>query len=325
MMFRGCRIGAAVVVAALGIACGSGGVAAQEDPPKAIAAIGDLALAYDPSLWRVEMSGEAGEITCIAEACSAAIIDIAIVRDAPWCDTEVLRALSRAAFPGLTRVGSNLHGYSDLALYIARAATEVYQPGVGNAVYACVNLAGDRIDFRTRLPDGPIPDGQDWPVFALLGGLSGPEAPQATYAIGDLELAFPANRWTVATSADGRPVPTCLPPFCSEHVALNVEAVAVPEGTTQCLPDDLAWEPFGAGRGQPVTEIQTEGGLTLTYVAIGSMCRAMSPTQHGACLIHNGVRYTFWTGWSMGCHFGPYIPDQAFLDLVQSLRPVTAP
>ncbi|MCW5715367.1 MAG: hypothetical protein KIT43_12710 [Bauldia sp.] len=316
---------AAVAAVALAVAAGTGGAAAQEEPLEAIAAIGDLALAYDPTVWLVEMSGEAGVITCIAEDCSEAVIDVAIVRDAPWCDTEVLRALSLAAFPALTRVGSNLHGYNDLALYIARAATEAYQPDVGNAVYACVNHAGDRIDFRTRLPDGPIPEGQDWPVFALLFGLSAPPAPEATYRIGDLELRFPADRWTVAPDGDGRPVPTCLPPFCREHVALNVEAVAVPENTTQCLPDGIAWEPFDAGLGLAATEIQTEGGLTLTYAAIGSMCRAMSPTQHGACLIHNGVRYRFWTDWSMGCHFGPHIPDQTYLDLVQSLRPVTAP
>ncbi len=123
----------------------------------------------------------------------------------------------------------------------------------------------------------------------------------------------------------GAVAPTCLPPFCNERGALNVEAIAVPDGMTGCPPDDVAQEPFSASRGHPVTAIETEGGLTLTYAAIGSMCRAMSPTQHGACLIHNGVRYTFWTAWSMGCHFGPHIPDQAFLDLVQSLRPVTAP
>lgn len=329
----GGRMAAAIAVFAMAVGGATGAAVAQGTT--ATAAIGGLWLTIDPAVWDVQRSDRDAVITCLAKECRGAVVDVAFeVTDARCDDRSTVDAV-RAAYPDLPSIAVNLHVWDGLAFFVGEAAPEgAFRLETGRAVYACLEWGDSRYEFRSRV-DGPIPDYQGAVVFDLLRAFWADPLPEIVLPLAGLELHLPADRWEVTTDGPLAYSPAtgglinCTPPQCDDRVFLNVTAEEAAPGETSCLPTALAGGPTQWASDADVGDIATittaDGVLTLDLVTIHSMCRAWTPPHFGACVIHDGVRYSFWTGNGAGCHFGPYIGEGAFLDLVQSLRPVTTP
>lgn len=292
--------------------------------------IGGLFFEHDPAVWTAEAADDTAIISCIVKDCGFATVEVFFAPSAERCDEMAALDAAEVAFPDRTSRGVNMHDLNGLAVYVARSGipTPVYDPDAGDAVYACLDRDGVRYEFLTRIGERPIVRGDEWHVFSVLAALSAPPAPITTISLGGLQLAYPADRWTpsAAMTANGPATLFCLPPLCEGYVPLTIEVAKAADPGASCLPADVV-PPIEREFFDPdVTTIATaDGQLTLEFVTVHSSCRAWTPPQYGACVIHDGMRYSFWTGWDTGCHFGPEIGEGAFLDLVQSLRPVTAP
>lgn len=311
-----------LAAAALAAAIASGSVAtAQPAAGEAVADLGQLTLAYAPDGWRAETTADGVALTCLAESCAGLVVDVRVVRGEPFCDELTAGRSAEATFAGATTIGANMHVVGELALFLA-SASRGYDIENRSAVFACVNREGIRTEFTTRVAPGePFPAFGAGTVFGLLSGLSAPAAATREYVLGDLVIAYPADRWTEPEYVPEVPTLACLPPNCDWGAELAMEAQPIAPGEA-CEPyaGDLSGRDAAA-----VTRIVNPAGIAFEVSRIDSMCRAMSPSQYVACGIHGDLRYILATDGGAGCYFGPVVSEAALLDLLATIRPVTTP
>jgi hypothetical protein len=301
-------------------ALGSANAAAQP-AGEAVADLGQLTLAYAPDGWRADATVEGVALACLADNCAGLVLDVRVVTGEPFCDEMTAGRAAEAAFAGATNIGANMHVVGDLAIFFA-SASRGYDVENRTAVYACVNREGVRTEFTTRVTPGePFPAFGAGAVYGLLSGLSAPPPTTGELVLGDLVIAYPADRWTRPGYTPEVPTLACLPPNCDRGAELAMEAQPIAPGE--------ACGPFAAGPSGPdataVTRIVNPAGITFEVSRIDSMCRAMSPSQYVACGIHGDLRYILATDGGAGCYFGPVVSESALLDLLATIRPVTTP
>lgn len=116
----------------------------DDPPPTATAAIGDLALTYDPVLWRVDRTGAATAIACIDYDCQGALVTVTMEPDrgmAGCSETAMLGGLGL----GLEDIGLSIgEGWSSSrivnGLVLHQATLDI----------GCRNLAGGPVLACTR-------------------------------------------------------------------------------------------------------------------------------------------------------------------------------
>lgn len=296
------------------------------------ATLGLLTLSYDTDQWRVVGSGSAIEIICLMDACAGTAIDARAFASDEYCDKSVAREAAVKAFPWANRHAVNLYTIGNLAVYFGWSAVGLSLDD-GRAVFACVNREGTRYEFVSRA-DAPPVAGLDGLVFQLLRGLAAPPAALHVLDLGGAALAYAADTWDVALAdrAAGRWRLSCFPPSCDGIASVEIRAEPIGEDPKGCggpLLDPARDPSDGPLRSEADIAASLAGDLlpgtepVVRFGLIDSHCRAMSPPNHVACLVHNGRRFTAWTGLSAGCNGGrPHVPEGTFLHLLRTLTAV---
>lgn len=178
----------------------------------------------------------------------------------------------------------------------------------------------------------------------LSGALAGavPATPslavEASLYLEGIVIRFDTERWRVSSEA---PFPAdpgaeekgvrlfvrCIAvEECAGEPQLWVRAVAIPEPDFSPnkfpLPrmDNTHWQynvrPLWSDEPD---EVRTFGGLQLSGSVRHSNCRARTPPAYRAAGDHDGVRYTFGSGWAFGCGGIEGVPREMFMELLSGI------
>lgn len=286
----------------------------------AAAEIGRLSLAHDPAEWRIEGGDGRYTIACIAETCAGAVLSVTVAEATDRCDEMVLRDRLRAAFPGL-RHAVNMQAINGLAVYFGEAGAAARSLDEGDAVFACLDREGLRYEFVSIDGRDPRSHAYEGTVLELLRGLSAAPAAEHVLSLGGLSVRYTADRWQGPNpdlrEEDDRGVRvlTCLPPFCNGTASLYF--TRSPES------EDVCASVLDARHSDVERSALTSAGrLDVAIATIHSGCRAWSPPQYVACVVHDGSTYALWTGLDSGCYRGRgFIGDDMFLEIVRTLAP----
>ncbi len=297
---------------------------------KTTAPIGELRLTYDSTVWRVDVTDDQGTITCLVAACLGAVVEVATIEDAEWCDEPVALEAATAAFPEAQRRTMNMFRLTSAALFVGQ---NWQNDNEGRAIFACLTVRDTRTEFRTRVSADALPARQEDAVFSLLAGLAAPLPSRDAMVMGTMAVLFQPNEWAArgfggdfVDAPPGAWVVTCLPPLCDGRVDVLISEGPPAEGetTANCLPPEFA--AVAASQRGTVTTRDFAGQTEVDFAIAGirSACPIPGPSQFAACAVVGGVRYFISTVGDPGCNLRPAISATAFSALVHSLRPLNA-
>lgn len=329
----------------IGLLCVATARVAAQQPEITTTGFGEITMWTVAGEWRIEdfpavsppIDGipDGMTLTCQVERCLGAVIDITREERAPYCDGPAALAAAAESFPNLPRHNLEVHGISGFAAFITFSDAG-YDPRVGRAGFACINLGGIRFEFRTQLGEEPLPQGHDSIFLELLTGIEPPQ-PQGTVLTTErLALFLRDDIWDAidfggdperrANIPDGTWYLTCLPPACGDRVDVTlVERDAVEgENAGNCLPPAYVTE-YAVPR--PAVSVPQEDGDDLEFVmaAMQPNCLVQTAAQFAACTVHDGTLYMLFTAPDDRCRIGPDVSEQLFVDLLQSIQILPAP
>lgn len=311
------RFGVATISALFFMLCG-----AANAQHRAEIRIGALFLAHDTAIWRVEGSGDRFTLSCLARACERAIFAMEIgTRSDGDCGEDEVRKQAEARFTFADRHPVNTFNNDRFALVMAesRNGPDFF---VEEAVFACLTRDDTVYSFISVPQSGEYPTHTGGILLALLhGGLRMPPPKLHRLELGDLAFTYASDRWRAFTSTETGASLSCLPPTCREPLPLaGVELL--PE-ETPCPGDrEMLFEAWQ--RDEYIQEISAGAGdatVRFRLHQFWSGCRNWTPPHLVACAVHDGRAYRISAGGGVGCKSYFEVPEEAFIDLLQTAEP----
>lgn len=312
------RFEIATVSALFFMLCGAGN--AQH---RAETRIGELALAHDTAIWRVEGSGDRFTLSCLAETCERAVFAVEIgTRSEGDCGEEEVRKQAEVRFTFADRHPVNTFNNDRFALVMgeSRNGPDFF---VEEAVFACLTRDDTIYRFISVPQSGKYPSHTGGILLALLhGGLRMPPPKLHRLELGDLSFTYASDRWRpfVPATETGASLiclaPTCSGPFATLGIELLPEEVPCPRDR------ELFYEAWQAD-GEVREIIAGTGAATIRFRLhqFWSGCRNWTPPHMVACTVHDGRAYRVSAGGAMGCKSYAEVPEEAFTDLLKTAQP----
>lgn len=312
------RFGVGTLSALFFVLCG-----AANAQHRAETRIGDLFLAHDTAVWRVEGSGDRFTLSCLAETCERAVFAVEIgARPHGDCGEEEVRKQAQARFTFADRHPVNTFGGDKFALIMAesRNGPDFF---VEEAVFACLTRDDTVYRFISVPQAGKYPGHTGGVLLSLLhSGLRMPPPKLHRLELGDLAFTYGSDRWRlfVPATETGASLtclePTCRGPFPTLGIELLPEDVPCP-GDRELFYE--VWQADGEAR----EIIADTGAATIRFRLheFWSGCRNWTPPHMVACAVHEGRAYRVSAGGGMGCKSYAEVPKEAFTDLLMTAQP----